>query len=272
MKALCGGLSILLCLLLAAPAAAGTLKLEIRNGRVTLEARDVSVREILAEWARVGRTRIENREQVGGGPVTLTLNDVPEREALDILLRSVTGYIAAPRSTPLADASTYEVVYVLAAVRPAVAKGAGAAQGLPQQQLMRGGRGQMSGPGVGSRPNQPADDVVDEVLPPVMRPGFVMEQMPYPDATGATQMRVVVAPGGAAPGMTAAPAQPTQGQPPSYTTLPGQATTPGTSATPGAATGGTPTGTTSIPGVVPPGASSTTAKPIKPPGDPNETR
>ena len=44
------------------------------NGRVTLVAKDVTVREILAEWARVGQTRIVNAEKLTGGPVTLELD------------------------------------------------------------------------------------------------------------------------------------------------------------------------------------------------------
>ena len=56
------------------------------------------MRQILTEWARVGQTRIVNVERIPGGPVTLQLTDVPESEALDLLLRSVTGYMAAQRA------------------------------------------------------------------------------------------------------------------------------------------------------------------------------
>jgi hypothetical protein len=49
--------------LAASTASAGELTLSIRDGRVTLVARDVPLRQILAEWARVGRTRIVNADR-----------------------------------------------------------------------------------------------------------------------------------------------------------------------------------------------------------------
>ena len=82
---------------LALPASAGDLKLSMQNGRVTILAEDVPLRTILDEWARVGHTTIVNAEKLNGPAMTLQLVDTPEREALDILLRSASGYIAAPR-------------------------------------------------------------------------------------------------------------------------------------------------------------------------------
>ena len=80
-----------------APAARADVQLTLRNGRVTLVARDATLRQILTEWARVGKTTIVNVEKIPGGPLTLELRDVPESEALDILLRTLSGYLAAPR-------------------------------------------------------------------------------------------------------------------------------------------------------------------------------
>ena len=80
--------------------------------------------QILAEWARVGGTRIVNGEAVAGGPLTLELRGVPELQALDVLLRSTAGFIAAAR-TPGAAAlppnlSRFDRIVVLpAAARPA---------------------------------------------------------------------------------------------------------------------------------------------------------
>ena len=82
---------------IAVPAVAGDLKLTIQNGRVTIIAHDVPLQQILQEWARLGNTKIVNAEKVVGLPVTLELVDVPERQALDTLLRSTAGYLAAPR-------------------------------------------------------------------------------------------------------------------------------------------------------------------------------
>ena len=80
-----------------ASAASAEVQLSIQNGRVSLVAKDATVRQILTEWARVGQTKIVNVERIPGGPLTLELNNVPEQEALDILLRSISGYMAAPQ-------------------------------------------------------------------------------------------------------------------------------------------------------------------------------
>jgi hypothetical protein len=97
-----------------ATSGAAELKLDIHDGKVTLDARDVTVRQILTEWARVGQTRILNLERAGSGPVTLQLAAVPERQALDIILRSLSGYLAAPRAAGSAGASTYDRILILA--------------------------------------------------------------------------------------------------------------------------------------------------------------
>jgi len=101
----------------ASTATAGELSVKIANGRATIIAKDVPVRQILAEWAKVGETKILNGEKVAGGPVTLELVDVPEKEALDVLLRTAAGYITAPRPANLAGASQFDRVIVLATSR-----------------------------------------------------------------------------------------------------------------------------------------------------------
>ena len=106
--------AILVTVAVAATSGAAVLKLDIHDGKVTLDARDVTVRQILTEWARVGQTRILNIERVGSGPVTLQLAAVPERQALDIILRSLSGYLAAPRAAGSAGASTYDRILILA--------------------------------------------------------------------------------------------------------------------------------------------------------------
>jgi hypothetical protein len=94
------------------------VELTISNGRVTLLATDATVSEILAAWARVGQTRIVNGDRVTGGPVTLHLTDVPEAEALDVVLRSVAGYLAAPRAAILAGASHFDRIVVMPTSNP----------------------------------------------------------------------------------------------------------------------------------------------------------
>jgi len=110
---------------LSAPAFAGDLKLSMQGGRVTILANDVSLRQILQEWARVGQTTIVNIEKVSSPNLTIQLVNIPERDALDILLRSASGYIAAPRPVVNANAAVFDRITIMATSRPpSVAAGA----------------------------------------------------------------------------------------------------------------------------------------------------
>lgn len=97
----------------ASTATAGELQLSLANGRATLIATDVPVRQILAEWARIGDTKIVNGERVLGPNLTLQLVDRPEREVLDAVLRTVAGYVAAPRDAAAANLSVYDRILIL---------------------------------------------------------------------------------------------------------------------------------------------------------------
>jgi hypothetical protein len=101
---------LILCAVLGAMAAtplgAPRIQLSIQDGRVWLTADRASVSEILAEWARVGQTRITNGERVQSGPLTLQLNGMPEPAALEVLLRSAAGYVAVERDASQAIAPT----------------------------------------------------------------------------------------------------------------------------------------------------------------------
>ena len=99
---------------LPAAASAGDLRMSMQNGRVTILADGVPLRQILGEWARVGQSKILNIERVNGPAVTLQLVDMPEKDALDILLRSASGYIAAPRAELIANASMYDRITIMA--------------------------------------------------------------------------------------------------------------------------------------------------------------
>jgi len=110
-------------LLLVAPAVAGAdVQLTIQSGKVSLAAEDATLQEILAEWSRVGGTRIINAERVSGGRLTLQFEDMSESQALGILLRSVNGYVAAPRATPGTGASRFDRIMIMPGTpRPRVA-------------------------------------------------------------------------------------------------------------------------------------------------------
>lgn len=136
---------------LSQPAFAGELTLSMQNGRVTIIADNVPLRQILQEWARVGQTKIVNADKMNGPAITLHLMNAPEREALDILLRSASGYIAAPRPVPVANAAFYDRVTIMATSRPPAAT----ASNMP--------------PPTFQRPPQPVDDndePINVAMPP----------------------------------------------------------------------------------------------------------
>ena len=97
---------------LAAPVSAGELKLTINNGLVTVIAEDVPISRILSEWARIGQTKIVNGEKLMM-PVSLELIDVPEKKALEIVLRSASGFMAAERKELIAGASAFDRIMIL---------------------------------------------------------------------------------------------------------------------------------------------------------------
>jgi hypothetical protein len=125
-------LSALLCVP-AIPAAAGELRLSIANGRVTIVAQDVTIRQILDEWGRVGQTKIVGAERLTGPAVTLELQDVPEGRALESLLRSASGYIAKPRSGTV-GASSYDRILIMPTSRPPAMSAAPPPFNNPRQQ------------------------------------------------------------------------------------------------------------------------------------------
>ena len=97
----------------AVAAAQAPLQLQISNGRVTLHAQNVPVRTILAEWSKLGGVKVINGDAVAGVPLTLDLEGVPERQALAIILRSVSGYVLAARQPGGAGASMYDRIMIL---------------------------------------------------------------------------------------------------------------------------------------------------------------
>jgi hypothetical protein len=210
----------------SASAWAGELKLTIANGRVTLIAQEVPLRQILTEWARVGETRIVNAEKLVGPPLTLQLVDVPEKEALDIVLHSASGYVAAPRAASASGASQYDRIMILATSRaPAVS-----ASGSTPPPFTRP---QMPQPPI----QPPVDD--DDGEPgdqgPVPPPGMLPTTMPQPGMMPATGIPPTGMP--PQPGMQPQPypgvlQQPGQQQVPMTAPRPGMLPTP-TPGTPG---------------------------------------
>lgn len=214
MKTLVFGLLLLVST--ATPSWAAGLQLSIRGGRVTLDAQDVTVRQILTEWARVGKTRIINLERITGGPVTMKLEDVPERQALDTVLRAVPGYMAVPRQTLVADASIYDSIMVMAtttavaAVRPPAAPGFSGGANLTQ---LRPVPPTMLSPGVLPEPQDPTPEQEDAAIAAAAAAGLVPVSAPAPNPTSISAPLMApagsqTAPAQTPPGTVASPANP----------------------------------------------------------------
>ena len=121
------------------PARAGALSFSLKDGRVTILAYNVTVREILNEWARLGRVSITGYDALGGGPITVELKDVPEAKALEVLLRSVSGYVALGRDQPAATGSTFQSIRILSTSRAPALPPPVMAQGPVQPTALAGG-------------------------------------------------------------------------------------------------------------------------------------
>ena len=227
----------------ATVAAAGDLKLTLSNGRATLIAQDVPLTQILAEWARVGKTTIVNGDKLTGPPLTLQLVDRPEREVLDLLLRSASGYIVAQRDVTAPGTSVFDKVMILPVSRGPVGVAASTA---PTPFNNR--------PMMQAQPMPVPDDDDPPEQPQVLPPGVVVPNGPM-------QNPAVQMPGGQQPPLTAPrpgflPAPPA-GQPNPYAQpmVPGmQPTAPGAQPT-------VPGIQSPVPGAMPPPF-------VRPPGGP----
>ena len=212
--------------LLTASVSSADVQLQLHDGRVSIVAKDATVRQILAEWARVGQTKVVNVDRIPGGPLTLELSNMPEAQALDVLLRSVSGYMAAPRGTAVANLSVFDRIIVMptaAAPRPAAAT-APPAPAFQQPQFTP----------AAPPPDDDADDppAASVQMPQPPRPpvfnAFPPPQVGGPGASGVPTVQggqpapppsfggtPSAAPGGgvATPGMMTQPAQPTSVNP-----------------------------------------------------------
>lgn len=131
---------VVLCWLAAGAPAFADVHVTMQNGRVSVVAKDATLRQILTEWARVGQAKVVNVERVPGGPMTIELRDIPEAQALEILLRSLSGYMAAPRATQAPNLSRFDRIVVMptmAAARQPVTTTAAPPPVFQQQNVMQ---------------------------------------------------------------------------------------------------------------------------------------
>ena len=61
----------------------------------------------------MGQTKIVGGDKMPGGPVTLRLENVPERQALDVLLRAASGFMVAERPEPVATLARFDRIMIL---------------------------------------------------------------------------------------------------------------------------------------------------------------
>jgi len=209
--------------------ASADVQVTMNSGRVSLVAKNATVRQILTEWARVGQTKIVNVERLPGGPITLQLDNVAESQALEILLRSLSGYITAPRPVDVTNLSHFDRIIIM----PTLASARPATSPPPPPVFQQSPQFQQA---------QPADDDADENRPPpnaggpnpprgpvfntFPQPQSANPQVSFPQQPGApiTSQTAPAAPmpaptpvapygGVSVPGMVAPPQTP-QGQPP----------------------------------------------------------
>jgi hypothetical protein len=160
LKRLALSAAILVCC--AVPAGAQGVKLRFHNGLVSLSTQNAPLRAILAEWARQGGTTIVNAERVAGPPLSLELDAVPERQALDVLLRQVSGYIVAPRPIGTPGVSVFDRIMILP-TSSAPANAAPAGRAFPQPRTAP--QPVMPQPPVVQEPEELEEDPPQDVAP-----------------------------------------------------------------------------------------------------------
>ncbi|HEY6357922.1 MAG TPA: hypothetical protein VIX35_06735 [Vicinamibacterales bacterium] len=102
----------------APPTPPRRLELTFNNGRVTLIAQGVTVRDIMAEWARQCGCVVQGTDRLtGGAAVPMQFEDQPELAVLESLLRSAGGYLLGPRAPGSRGASIYGSVSVFSVSR-----------------------------------------------------------------------------------------------------------------------------------------------------------
>jgi hypothetical protein len=156
----------------AASTASAQVQLTMDRGRVTLTARSATIRQILAEWERVGQTKVVNGDRLPGGLLNLELPNMPEQQALDIILRSVSGVLFAPRTELAAGniSAFSQIILMPPSIAPPPSSGSstplppafGQQTTYPQQMQFQG--------------QQPASDDDDRPTVAQPRPVFVFPQ------------------------------------------------------------------------------------------------
>jgi len=157
-------LTVALSLASAWPSAAQNLKVDFHDGRVSVDATSVPVRTILTEWGKIGGTKIVGAERISGAPITVKLVNVTEAQALETILRSVAGYMAAPRNAG-AGVSMYDRILVMATTSAPPPAAASARPG-PQPSNAFSGTQRFVPPRQRTEPDEPAEIEEPDENPP----------------------------------------------------------------------------------------------------------
>lgn len=204
------------------PARAAGLTLTIQDGRVSLNAQDVTIRQILAEWARVGKTRIVNLERVTSGPTTLRFENVSEQQALDIILRTVPGIWPRPvtrswRMRRPTIASCIMATTTAVAARPAAPTTPSFQP--PSNVTQLRSAPVMANSGILPEPNDDPNDSSDQAIAAAAAAGLITVPAPPPGATALNPaglpapMRAPSGPRAQAQSQTSTPASTTPSNP-----------------------------------------------------------
>jgi hypothetical protein len=106
----------------AQTAASGPRQLQLSfdaNGLVTLRAQNVSVREVLAEWARQCGCFVVNAQNLTATiDIPVQFERAPQAQVLQSLLRRAAGYVLTPKRAGSTGPSQYETIYVVATSTP----------------------------------------------------------------------------------------------------------------------------------------------------------
>jgi hypothetical protein len=93
--------------------AAGPVQVSMHDGRVSIDATEVPLTQILEEWTKAGGPRFVNAGNLNPAPTTIQLSDVPEKEALAILLRPTSGFLAVERTAAAPQLSRFDRVMIM---------------------------------------------------------------------------------------------------------------------------------------------------------------
>lgn len=109
--------AVLLASVLAASSASAQsspVSIQFQNGNVTVRTTArTPLRTVLQEWARVGNAKIVNADSVSVQVDQIELVNVPEQQALSVLLRDVAGYAVGTRPSASPGPSRFDRIMLL---------------------------------------------------------------------------------------------------------------------------------------------------------------